>query len=89
MRIRACAGRNFTNVACVDAFAANQIDVRSEDAHSFPGFDFGGAQIGDVMIAIDGYPFLLQPLLVWIDVRLIWIAPRARLRILLDVASRV
>src|SRR5262249_31165991 len=69
----------FTDVSRVDALPANQVHVRAEDAHPLPRLDFGGAQVGDVMIAVDGNPFLLQPFLVRVDVRLIGIAPRARL----------
>jgi hypothetical protein len=53
--------------------------VRAEAAHSLPRLDLGGAQIGDVMIAVDGNSFLLQPFRVRVDVRLIRIVTRARL----------
>src|SRR5262245_54917289 len=81
LRIRARAGRDFTYVARVDALPADKVDVRAEDAHSLPRLDFGGAQIGNVMLAVYRNPFLLQPLLIRVDICLIWIAPRASLQL--------
>ena len=80
--------RKLAEIACVDAFASDQINVSSSDARAepLPRFHFGLPQVADVVVLINRKILLLKPLLPGIDVRLIpFVALRSHRALLLRV----
>src|SRR2546422_585755 len=73
LRLGLCPRGRLAKITDVKAFAANQIDVGSLHARSqpLPGFDFGPAQITDVVVPMYGETLLFEPFIPGIDIRLV------------------